>query len=278
MRFDAAGRERNQLNTSFHFLVVKEADMKTSATLEPEQQQLLESMVESVRDLPREGRGGFLLVATSGGSFLIHPSVKQRSEVYRDDLETLADRGFLRRRFNSSGGPIFDITSAGIAEYQEWKNSQGTAVDRIETEVRKYIDDADFADRHPGSLERWHRAERLLWGSDSTAELTNIGHLCREAMQEFASELLRANPIEDSDSDPTKTIRRINAVLRHRYAGEAVSAFLDALLAYWGTVSDLTQRQEHGAHKEGQPLVWEDARRVVFQTAMIFFEVDRTIR
>jgi hypothetical protein len=37
------------------------------------------------------------------------------------------------------------------------------------------------------------------------------------------------------------------------------------------------QRQEHGAQKEGRPLVWEDGRRVVFQTAIVMFELDRAL-
>ena len=56
------------------------------------------------------------------------------------------------------------------------------------------------------------------------------------------------------------------------HLGEPVSAYLDALLAYWGTMSDLVQRQEHGAAKEGQLLVWEDARRVVVGTLIVMTE------
>ena len=48
-------------------------------------------------------------------------------------------------------------------------------------------------------------------------------------------------------------------------------------MTYWGTVSDLVQRQEHGAQREGKQLVWEDARRVVFQTANVMFEIDRSL-
>jgi hypothetical protein len=51
--------------------------------------------------------------------------------------------------------------------------------------------------------------------------------------------------------------------------------FAAALLAYFGTTSDLIVRQEHAARKEGERLVWEDARRVVFQTASVMFELDR---
>jgi hypothetical protein len=46
--------------------------------------------------------------------------------------------------------------------------------------------------------------------------------------------------------------------------GSTGKQFLDALVAYWGTVSDLVQRQEHGAQKEVSNLVWGDGRRVVF--------------
>jgi hypothetical protein len=55
------------------------------------------------------------------------------------------------------------------------------------------------------------------------------------------------------------------------------TSFAEALLAYFGTVSDLVQRQEHGAQREGAPLRWEDARRVVFQTAMVMLELDRAL-
>ena len=48
-------------------------------------------------------------------------------------------------------------------------------------------------------------------------------------------------------------------------------------MAYWGTLSDLVQRQEHGAAKEGEPLTWEDGQRVVFHTAIVMWEIDRSL-
>jgi hypothetical protein len=65
--------------------------------------------------------------------------------------------------------------------------------------------------------------------------------------------------------------------LQAKQLGTTEKPFLDALLGYWGTVSDLIQRQEHGGQKEGQSLVWEDGRRVVFQTAVVMFEIDRSL-
>src|SRR5439155_2241153 len=64
-------------------------------------------------------------------------------------------------------------------------------------------------------------------------------------------------------------------LLTHTRAGR--TAFLDALIGYWGAVSDLVQRQEHGGQREGAELTWHDARRVVFQVAMVMFEVDSAL-
>jgi hypothetical protein len=49
----------------------------------------------------------------------------------------------------------------------------------------------------------------------------------------------------------------------------SVRRSLEALVAYWETVSDLTQRQEHGAD-----LAAEDSRRLVFQTMLVMREID----
>jgi hypothetical protein len=40
----------------------------------------------------------------------------------------------------------------------------------------------------------------------------------------------------------------------------------------------LVQRQEHGAQKEVTPLTWEDARRVVFQTCVVMYEINRALK
>lgn len=53
--------------------------------------------------------------------------------------------------------------------------------------------------------------------------------------------------------------------------------FVESLVAYWDTVSDLAQRQEHGGHRDAEPLTHEDARRLVLQTAVMMFEVRRRL-
>ena len=99
-------------------------------------------------------------------------------------------------------------------------------------------------------------------------------------MQEFAASLVRMLCITSVDADPAKTVSRIRAVISSRRSaiGSASGDFLDALLAYWGTVSDLAQRQEHGGQKEGIPLSSKDARRLVFQTMIVMYELDDALR
>jgi len=63
-------------------------------------------------------------------------------------------------------------------------------------------------------------------------------------------------------------------VAAHGPASKSVRAYLDALIVTWGTVSDLAQRQEHGAGKEGGSLSWEDGRRLVVGTFHVVYELD----
>ena len=49
------------------------------------------------------------------------------------------------------------------------------------------------------------------------------------------------------------------------------------LILYWDALNELVQRQEHGNQKLGKHLLWEDARRLVFQMAVVMFEIDRSL-
>lgn len=119
----------------------------------------------------------------------------------------------------------------------------------------------------------------MLWGNDSQNQLTMIGHLCREAMQKFATALVDQYQLSNVDKDKAHTVARLKAVLniQANQLGKTEKPFLDVILIYWGTVSDLVQRQEHDSLKEGIQLVWEDGRRIVFQTLLVMFEIDKSL-
>jgi hypothetical protein len=142
--------------------------------------------------------------------------------------------------------------------------------------VRSYFAADQFAKRYPAAHARWLEAERLLWAADAGTAFTTIGHLCREAIQETLDVLAVAEGVA-SVGEKSKTIARLRAILEKRPAGETASQMAEALMAYVGSLSDLVQRQEHGGAREGTPLVWEDARRVVFLTIVVLTELDRLL-
>jgi hypothetical protein len=74
-------------------------------------------------------------------------------------------------------------------------------------------------------------------------------------------------------------VKRLRVVLeaQRRRVGETATNMLNALVAYCGTISDLAQRQEHTGTPAGERLKWEDARRLVSQTLVVIYEIDRVV-
>ena len=246
--------------------------------LEPVQKELLITLVEAARNTPRDNRQKFFVSQSFEGDDLLHPYVpKDKTQIYFGDVEALSNEGLLALGYGSGGTPHFDITPLGFQYYEYLKNKSGEPVKRIETTMNGFLDAQHFIKKYPEAYEKWSLAEDLLWKTDSQQQLTTIGHLCREAVQEFAGYLVYSHNPPNVTNDKSKTVSRLKAIidLKEKDLGDTKKALFDAIIAYWGAVNDLIQRQEHGSQKEGQPLIWEDARVVVFQTLIIMFEIDR---
>lgn len=159
------------------------------------------------------------------------------------------------------------------------KAKSGEPVARVEQVIRSYIDAQQFRERHPAAFVKWQEAERMLWVADSSEAATTIGHLCREAHQAFATSLLGHHPNPEAPSDPALTKNRIHAVLADaKGSSDKIARLGEELNSLWSAVVDLVQRQEHGGQKAGDPLTWEDSRRVVFLTLVSMAEIDRLLR
>ena len=68
------------------------------------------------------------------------------------------------------------------------------------------------------AYDKWKAAEELVWTPNADMQQTQIGHLCREAMQEFTATLVEKHLPPNVDSDRTHTVNRVQAVLSHREA------------------------------------------------------------
>ncbi len=249
--------------------------------LEMEQKELLVAMVEAARNVPRDQRRQFLtsMGISSSNRTMIHAGLPGgRQEAFPGDLEVLARAGLLTEKSGDRTSRIYDVTPEGYQYYKEMKGAEGLVTEKVENHISAYLHADDFKGRFFRAHEKLVKADSMLWESDSEKQLTTIGHLCREALQEFATELIDTLNPPNAAPNPAHTVARVRSVLDSlgTDVGEKETSFLKALLQYWGTVSDLVQRQEHGALKEGDELKWEDARRAVFQTALVMYEVGRT--
>jgi hypothetical protein len=248
--------------------------------LEDDQKALLAQIVEAERSVPKEKRGRFLVAQLIAEPFdtFIHPG-GPRLEGHFEDVEILAGAGLVTIGYTSQGTPNFYVTPTGFRYYAHLK-TETDPEDTVQNDIRRYVGSHLFQRDHPRSLAKWSQAERLLWGSDSTQQLTTVGHLCREAMQEFGDEVLALYSVPEPYPPKLHTVARLRAVVASRRpaTSSTVAALFDALIGYWGAVADLAQRQEHGAEREAEDLRWEDARRLVFQTVTVFYEIHRALR
>lgn len=245
--------------------------------LEAEQEQLLITLVEASRDVPRDQRE-FFLIRAFGGDEILGGGLASSIEVSVPDLEYLGECGLLRIKAHPDGTQAtFTVAPQGVERYEAIHRRAATPLQQVDARVHAYLESPEFRAACPAAFQRWKEAAELSWSTDSNDHLSAIGHKAREAMQEFATALVERHSPPDVNPDPAKTLDRVSAVLRmhHGHLGERRLALLDALFAYWRAAVALVQRQEHGGQKGGEPLGWEDGRRVVFQTASVMVELHR---
>jgi hypothetical protein len=162
-----------------------------SVLLEPEQKDLLVTIAEAARNVPEDKRQAFFVGAdlNLGGSYVTHPGLMSKRPVSLGDIDALRNERFINVS-RSGKSQLFDITPRGFAYYR-FLQQRGAPTERIEVEMRRYIDSARFGASYPEAYRKWLTAEELLWAADSHQQLTTIGHHCREAMQDFADALMK---------------------------------------------------------------------------------------
>ena len=242
--------------------------------LESEQILLFEQLVEATNAVARSEREPFMYLRTLGGAFV--KGNRFAVEVVVGDVEELVERDLLRMVKPTSSGMTFTVPAKSLAAYTELKKSAPSQVQNVETEIRLFLDGREFKDRHQKSYARWAEASDLYWSIDFESDISTIGLKCREALQFFATELVNEQE-QPFDDDVERTVNRLRALVK-QYSdrlGTKQTTFFDSLIKYWRSVSDLANLQTHAHQKKGSPLEREDARRVVFQTALVMYEFDR---
>ena len=248
--------------------------------LEPEQEELLATLVEATRKVAREDRYFFTISSLGTGAVIEGAGLDKQISAPRTDVELLAGADLLLVTSRQVGAIGFIVPPAGFSFYERYKQRSAEPVKQVEDDMRGHFDSEAFKSAYPVAYRLWSEAADSVWRAESPNELTTIGHKAREAMQAFATELVDRQQPPDVNPDPTKTLDRVSAVIRMRAGqlGETKTELLDALFDYWRAVNNMVQRQEHGAQKEGEDLSWEDGRRVVFYTMAVMTELDRSLQ
>jgi hypothetical protein len=256
-------------------------ERQLSILLTDPQKEALVFLVEQTRRVAEGRTYEFFAYRALGGDTMMVDD--ERHPACFPDLYELDRKGLISLRETQGGAVAFVVSPEGFAFYEEIKRAEGEPVERVEAEARHMLS-RDVMGACPEAAERWREAEELLWRSDAQEQFTAIGHKCREALQSFAQSLYEQHCPDSEELPREKTLNKICAVLeRHKASvGKTTARFLDvyweAVNAYWEAVNDLAERAEHGSQREQRPLLWEDARRLVFQTLLVMVELAAAVR
>jgi len=183
----------------------------------------------------------------------------------------LRDEGYVTAYVTGGGRAVMvELTHQG----REQARANPEPVEQIMTENRRLIASGRFAEVFPNVFEPWADAETLLFADDAEAQLTTVGHKIREAAQAFATAMIQTFGADDPPADVKLVKKRLGAVIAHNrpMVGDKQRRLLKSLGDLWETTVDLIERQEHAAQKEGEPVSWNDGRRIVTLTMFLMIE------
>ena len=251
-------------------------------TLPYDQNELLSALVDAWQALPREKRTSFRVIRYDGdrdSPMVLLPDSAFRASVFIGDLEALAAAGMVTLEDGSRGLRAFRLTTEAFRYYSALTDRIGGIGAEVEASVLRLLNSEHAAARLPEVRLQLGLAEAALVSQDAEAQLRNIGHYCREALQAYAAALYVEFPPERAEADPAKTVNRLSGVVAavSDRLGKREAELLDALIGYWKAASNLVQRQVHGTRGDQPALTIEDGRRVVFHTYLLIYEFERSL-
>jgi len=194
------------------------------------------------------------------------------SLIYTRLFMRLKEEGYLTQSTTilTNGADNVELTGHGL----EQARANADPFQEVYSQARRSIASEGFAAAYPGAFQAWEDAERLLFSEEVESQLTTIGHQTWVAMQAFANALIEVHQPPNVETNKALVEKRLGAVI-DMYRGELGAdrrTLLENLGDLWETTNKLVQRQRHGAEKEGEPVSWDDARRIVYLTMFLMIE------
>jgi hypothetical protein len=179
--------------------------------------------------------------------------------------------------------------SLSLQEHAPAAELRAEDFERVEDYLRAYLGDERFRSAYLRAFERWSDAASTLYGADSRDSVLVAGERARQTIEEFAdafagSHVFRgfagSHDVRGGNAHfPGRRHDALSAVIEscRPRVGDARCEFLQSLFDYWRVLNHVVERQRDRAQETGEPLRWEDARRVVVLTALVMVEIDRSL-
>lgn len=254
--------------------------LKDFPKLEEEQINLLCQIVDAHRNVTPSKRTDFIVTHDMTSDSMLHPGFsKGWTDVVIVDLRILDSSGLIKI-YNTNNPHTefsFTLTSLGFQYYEFIKDKSISPIERIQKEILSFIEIPSFEQRYKKAYLKWKESEKLLWSTNSDINLSTVGHLCREALQEFLEILIIKHQLEKEYPQKDKTKGRVKALINNRKttSSDTIIKLLEKFYEFWDMLNELVQRQEHYGLKERETIVLDDAKRVVIYTVIIMNELDK---
>lgn len=243
----------------------------------PEALQLFREMVDA-HLAAGSGDRLFIRADSMGGTGLIFASKAARRNWDGFDggaLDDLVSYGLLHLGFGGRGTPNYRVAGEGLAFHRWLMHEEGSAVDQVSDEVRRFVSGSDFAANHYGAAHHLAQAFELLWGGRTDDQVVSeIGDHLRKALMDITTDTVGSS----ASGDQEKPIERLRAHLEDRSVNERERDVLTQLVELARVVLRLDHRLNHvrdEADRGRPPASWEEIRRASFVTALVCYELSR---
>ncbi len=226
-----------------------------------------------------EGTGDrmFIRADTMGGTHMIFTGEgphRQFSGFDGGAVEDLVGWSLLRVGF-SGRSTNYRITGEAQRFYRWLMQSEGSAVEQVEEEVRRVITGSKYASRHQGAAHHLSEAFELLWGGRTDDQVVSeIGDHLRKALMDATTDVVEST----SAGEQEKPIQRLQNHIAGLDLPSREADVISQIVELARVVLRLDQRLDHIRDEmdSGKPgTSWDEIRRASFTTAFVCYELDR---
>ena len=173
---------------------------------------------------------------------------------------------------NMGGGrartPNYRITGDGLAFHRWWMAKQGTALEQVDTDVRRVIEGEAFAAMHAGAAHHLREAFALLWQDrlDDQA-VSELGDHLRKALMDTVTDV-----VGDTPGKQEKPVERLRDWVSGLEVNDREQAVLEALVELARATLRLDHRLNHirdEADLDQPPATKAELRRAAFVTTLV---------